>query len=218
VTTWGPPCQADRVSIKLFGATETWHKAGIYAVKYAELLALRTKYGRFLARRQEAGNTSDVQTYACRPIRGSSTGYSYHSWPRALDVRPAFNGLRDDGVLESDFTRFGLLDGVRFVGAFFAAGFDWGSTWDDTDGETQDQKCRLARRDLLRVGKKIRDGRVDAMHFECDDDSDAWSRERALAKLRRYRVLNPVYMRGVLKQAKAESLTELLSAWETGRA
>ncbi len=206
------------MNVHLFGAVSTWHEAGVYPLKYAELLALRTKYGQFLARRRREGNLSDVQTYACRPIRGSSDGYSFHSWPRALDIRPPENSLRDDGLLECDFRRFGLLDGVRFVSAFFAAGFDWGATWDDTDPETHDEKVRLVRRDLLRVGKVIRSGRVDAMHFELDDDSDAWSRATALAKLRRYRTLHPVYVGSVLREARAENLPQLLDAWDRAAA
>lgn len=217
--TWGPPCNEQaRITIRLFGGPLTWHEKGIYPVKYAELLALRTKYGRFLARRVAEGNPADRQSYACRPIRGLATVYSYHSWPRALDVRPPENPIRDDGVLQCDYTKFGLLDGVRFVSAFFAAGFDWGASWDDTDGDTQDEKVRLSRWVLLRVGKKIRDGRVDAMHWECDDDSDIWSRRRALRKLRTYRVRHPIYVAGVLKAAHVDRLGELLTAWEDGRA
>jgi hypothetical protein len=206
------------VTIKLFGADATWHPAGIYPVKYAELLALRTDYGRFLVQRRQAGYLSDIQTYACRPIRGSTTSWSYHSWPRALDIRPAENPMRDDGVLETDFTRFGLLDGLRFVSAFLSAGFDWGATWDDTDPLSSDEKVRLVRRMLLRAGQKVRDGRVDAMHFELDDDSDAWSEARALRKLRAYRVRHPVYMQRVLASAGVKTCRQLLRAWRDGKA
>ena len=126
--------------------------------------------------------------------------------------------MRDDGVFVSDFDKYGLLDGVRFVGAFLAAGFDWGATWDDTDGASEDERCRLTRRTLLRNGEKISSGRIDPMHFELDDDSDVWTTKRALRKLRAYRARHPIYVAQVLKDANADNLRELLVKWKKGDA
>lgn len=218
MASWGLPCNdASRVTIRLFGADATWHIRGVGQVKLAELAALRTKYGQFLARRRAEGHLGDVQTYACRPIRGASaTTYSLHSWPRAVDVRPSDNPMRDDGVLITDFTRFGLLDGVRFVSAFLWAGFDWGTTWDDTDNLDGPEGVRLVRRHLLRRGQRVRDGRVDPMHFELDEEP--WSDERVLRALRRFRLRHPIYMQQVLREAGARNLRELMQRWYTRRA
>ena len=212
---WGEPCQSrDRVTIRLFGSREVWHRLGVGQVKFAELLALRTKYGQFLRQRQAEGNTSDVQTYACRDIRGSTTTYSNHSWPRAVDIQPSLNPMRDDGVLECNFTNYGFVDGFRFVSSFIAASFDWGANW-----ITEDQRAeRISRWDLRRIGKKIRDGRVDAMHFEIGQGTGPWTDRKVVRKLRAYRAKHPVYMAGVLKAAKVNSCVKLLRAWKSGDA
>jgi hypothetical protein len=212
---WGPACRDDdRMTIRLFGTSKTWHKKGVGNIKYAELLALRTKYGRFLQERREA---LDVQTYACRPIRGSSS-WSYHSWPRALDIRPWENPMRDDGVFVTDFDKFGLWDAVRFVGAFLAAGFDWGATWDDTDGKSTDEKVRLTRWYLRKNGQVVRSGRVDPMHFELDDDSDVKSQKYWVRQVRRYRARHPRYVREVYRRAGVKGAAELVRKWYAGTA
>jgi hypothetical protein len=209
---WGLPCQdSNRVSIRAFGRTETWHRAGIGHLKYAELLALRTRYGRSLL--ELASRASDsapyvIQTYACRNVRGGETP-SNHSWPRAVDVKPWANPMRDDGVLVTDFTRFGFLDGLRFVSAWLAAGFEWGSTW---SGERP-----LARWALTRVGRKIRDGRVDPMHFEREADPHG---ERAywVRRVRAYALRHPRYVAQVKRRAQVHTIPKLVEAWWEGRA
>ena len=209
---WGLACAAaNRVSIRAFGRTETWHRAGIGHLKYAELLALRTRYGRELAElggSELANAPYFIQTYACRDVRGGDAP-SNHSWPRAVDVKPWQNPMRDDGVLITDFTKFGLIDGFRFVSAWLAAGFTWGSTWSASPP--------LARWALARVGKKIRDGRVDPMHFEREPEPHEarWYWRR---RVRRYAVLHPLYMRGVKARADVETITALVDAWFEGRA
>lgn len=216
---WGPPCRdADRVQILVFGARKTWHRQGIWPLKYAEMLAKQTKYGQMLTRRGEDGHSSDFQTYACRAIVGYPGTWSFHSWPRAADIRPWENPCRDDGVLVTDFDMFGLKDGLNFIGSFFAAGFDWGSTWDDTDGSKLDKKCRIAKHELKDNGKKIRNGRVDSMHFELDDDGDTWTDAKCLKKLRRYRIQHPVKMSKILKDADAKDCKGLMKRWREGKA
>ena len=205
MTSWGQPCvPATRCDITVFGMSKTWHRDGVEAVKYAEMLALRTDYGRFLARRREP---SDFQTYACRPIRGTTDTYSLHSWPRAVDIRPSENPMREDGILVSDFTRFGLDDGVAFVRAFLAAGFRWGGTWSDDP--------RVAARALANEGHKVLAGRCDTMHFELDGDPvlTGWA-----SRLRAFRRTSPVYFRKVLSAAGATTPEELLDAWRAGKA
>ncbi len=201
---WGRPCdESNLVTIQLFGLRKTWHRAGVGHVKYAELLALRTRYGASLGR-----STWDVQTYNCREVRGGTTT-SNHSWPRAVDIRPSANPMRDDGVLVTDYTRHGLVDGLRFVSAWLSAGFRWGATW---SGERP-----LARWALLRVGKKIRDGRVDPMHFEREapprSDKRYWAR-----RVRRYALRHPAYIRRVKRAAGVRTVPELVEAWWEGRA
>lgn len=203
--TWGAPCDTSQhVRVRLFGQTETWHRAGVEAVKFAELLALRTRYGRFLVERKDPW---DFQTYACRPIRGSQTGYSLHSWPRATDIRPAQNPLRDDGVLITDFDRFGYEDGVAFVEAWLRAGFRWGGTW-STDP-------KAARKALRNNGKKVFDGRVDTMHFEIATDpvTTGW-----VERLRAVRRDHPDHVQRVLDDAGLDSLKALVAAWREGKA
>ncbi len=112
---------------------------------------MTTKYG------QEVRRSGIVWTYACREVRGGST-HSEHSHPIALDINPPANPLKDDGVLRTDFGRFGIEDGVGFVNAFKEAGFRWGGDW-STDPSNTERVLRSNER-------KVRDGRVDPMHFE----------------------------------------------------
>ena len=205
MTAWGEPCQSHaQVRLRLFGGEDTWHREGVEAVKYAELLALRTRYGRLLAGRSEP---TDFQTYACRPIRGTEGTYSLHSWPRAVDIRPSANPMRDDGVLITDFTRFGLADGQAFVRAFLGAGFRWGGTWSHDPA--------VADRALARNGQKVLAGRCDTMHFELDRDPvrTGWA-----ARLRAFRRAHPIYFADTLRAAGAATAEELLDAWRAGEA
>lgn len=205
MSDWGAPCRdADRVSIPLFGRPRQWHRLGIEAVKFAELRATATRYGRFMAERADPW---DFQTYNCRPVTGSTTGYSLHSWPRAVDIRPSENALRDDGVLVSDFDRFGLQDGVEFIAAFLACGFRWGATWSDSRAE--------AAAALRRNGQRLRQGRVDAHHFELDKPpvTDGW-----LRRLKVYAAKEPKHVAAVMAEAKVASPADLIEAWRAGTA
>jgi len=152
-------CQtADHVKVAALGQTVRWHKDCILPFRAAIKLASRTEYGKWLLGRKELW---DVQTYACREVRGGS-GHSEHSHPVALDVRPGSNPMRDDGILITDYDRFGLDDGEAFVNAFIWCGFRSGIAY-----YTIPEKTRSY---LAQNGKKIRDGRVDPMHFEFAHD------------------------------------------------
>lgn len=210
--SWGAPCAvSSRATIRLFGRSELWVRAGIGQVKFAELKALRTKYGRDLRAFGQSSNanaTFAVQTYACRAIRGGAIP-SMHSWPRAADIKPWLNPMRDDGVLTTDFRKYGLVDGLRWVNAWLWSGFRWGATWSG-------QKP-MARRFLLRVGQKVRDGRVDPMHFELYRDQP-WSRAKTIRRLRRYGARHLRYWRHVKRRARVKTAGQLYDAWLAGRA
>lgn len=206
MATWGPPCDSSNLTpVLLFGQTETVHRCAVEAFKYAELLALRTAYGRMLVARDER---TDFQTYACRPIRGTENTWSNHSWARATDIRPSANPMREDGVLITDFDKFGYRDGLAFIYAFLDAGFRWGGTW------SHDKATAASA--LHRNGQKVRDGRVDTMHFELDQPepiTDGWVR-----RLRAYRLANPRYMARVLRAADVKTCEQLVAAWHACRA
>jgi hypothetical protein len=157
VSEWSSCVAGNIVQVDVFGRRGTapgmspWHEEALPPIELAVKAALRTRYGRRLER------AGIIWTYACRDIRGSS-GHSEHSHPIALDVNPPRNPLRDDGLMICDFTTFGYDDGRAFVFAFLNNGFSWGATWS--------RSKREAERALKNIGKKIRSGRVDPMHFE----------------------------------------------------
>lgn len=158
---WSKCNTADHERVAALGQTVRWHKDALLPFLAAIALARKTEYGKWLMSRKDVW---DVQTYACRSIRGSD-GHSEHSHPVALDVRPGSNPLRDDGVLVTDFDKFGIDDGVAFVNAFLACGFRSGITYYTDATKTRGY--------LKQNGKKIRKGRVDPMHFEFAHDP-AW--------------------------------------------
>lgn len=211
MATWGKPCELDnRITIRLFGAAKVWHRAGVGYVKYAELLAMRTRYGRFLAKRLANGHLLDVQTYSCRTVRGGSD-WSMHAWPRAVDIRPEENPMSDSGVLRTDFDLFGLVDGVRWLMAWSLAGFKWGAIWARISGPIE------ARHLLKENGRTIRDGRVDPMHFEIEDPEPK-SRSYWVKRVRRFARRHPIYMRKVFKAARVRTARELVEKWYAGEA
>lgn len=196
----------------LFGRRVRLARAAIPALKWAELRARRTRYGRWLAERDQA--EVPIWTYAYRPIRGSSgpvspDNHSEHVHGHTIDLDPPRNPMREDGVLVCDFARFGVRDGTRFLAAFLPA-FRWGGTWSTSRLE--------ARRALRRVGERIRDGRVDPMHLELVLTQEQVRETRWLRRLRAYRAAHPLYMARVLRSAGVRGCRELLEAWREGRA
>jgi peptidoglycan hydrolase-like protein with peptidoglycan-binding domain len=132
--------------------------------RIAQFQALRTQYGKFL-RQRYIEDLFAFQTGNCRNIDGTTPAtpgkHSEHAHWHTVDIRPAQNQVRNDGVLKCEFDMFGLDDGVKFLRAFLHDGwFRWGGTWSSS--------LAVARDALARNGQKIRDGKVDAMHFELE--------------------------------------------------
>lgn len=130
-------------------------------------IAAGSRYGRKLAADWRAGNWSYFQTFACRSVRGSTT-HSEHAHSVAFDVRPFANSLHDDGVLVTDFDRYGEDDGIAFLHSIMdpipglGNPFQWG-------GGNYTNDVAIAVAYFKRRGSKIINGRVDAMHFEVDN-------------------------------------------------
>jgi hypothetical protein len=162
--SWPDPIPQSKPA--LFGREVGVHpKAGL-PFRLVEALALQTRYGQLLA---SAPDWTWFQTFANRGIRSADPPiHSEHSHSIAVDVRPAFNPMRDDGVFLSDFDRFGVDDGVAFVMAFYRAGFRWGAIWTSPLDHSLPDIERQVKKVFGKQGKSIRDGRVDTMHFELE--------------------------------------------------
>jgi D-alanyl-D-alanine carboxypeptidase len=150
----------------LFGRAVAVHPKAVLPFQLAEALALQTRYGQLL---RSAPDWTWFQTFANRGIRSADPPiHSEHSHSIAVDVRPAFNPMRDDGVFLTDFDRFGIDDGVEFVMAFYRAGFRWGAIWTSPLDHSLTDIEKLVRGAFAKKGQGIRDGRVDTMHFELE--------------------------------------------------
>ena len=204
--SWGSPCDSVNMTrIKLYGFDKIVHKNAAVQFKLAELLSLRSRYGRELAR---IDDTWKVQTFACRPIRGSSS-YSKHSYGIAVDIKPGLNPMRDDGALYTDFDKFGVKDGMEFVKAWTDAGFRWGAVWSATTSI-------ILGALKLKQGAKVRDGRTDPMHMELGDTP--MDIRKVMDRLRKFRKTNPELLDDAMKAAKATDLYDLVTAWRAGKA
>src|SRR5262249_9186815 len=131
-------------------------------------LAKQTQYGAFLCTRPD---WTWFQTFAFRVIRGDGgpvgpENHSEHAHSIAVDIRPFANSMREDGVLITDFDKFGLEDGVAFVSASLTAGFRWGGNW--VEPFDYPGAVAAARHAIANKNHKVRDGRVDTMHFELE--------------------------------------------------
>jgi len=134
-------------------------------LRLVEARAWRSEYGRRLLEGQ-----GTIAAYACRNRRPypetpvTWARHSEHAHGTAVDVNAASNPFRSDGVLTSDFARFGLEDGRDWLAAWLEPPpglpvlFRWGGTW-GTDLE-------LAVVALRHEGERVRSGTVDPMHFE----------------------------------------------------
>lgn len=203
---WGPPCaQINLQGISLFGCSKVVHKDAVLSFKVAELLSTATKYGRELLR---IDNNYKVQTYVCRPIRGSET-YSRHAYGIAVDIKPWVNPMRDDGLLYTDFDKFGVKDGYNFVKAWTAAGFRWGGIWSSTASAVLGA-LRLVQ------GARVRSGRTDPMHMELGDSPVPTPKLRKVVN--EFGQREPELYALALRKAKARNMDELFAAWKAGRA
>ena len=160
----------DWASVPIFGGpAATWNKHAAPVLQYVtKRVEVGSRYGVFLADGWRRGERTWFQTAACRDIRGS-TAHSEHAHTVAVDIRPWENPLRDDGVLITDFDRFGIEDGESFLHSMMdpipglRAPWQWaGAAW-TSDVDVALKYFREGR------GEKVRDGRVDAMHFELDN-------------------------------------------------
>lgn len=166
-TTW-PLCPAT-TELDWLGRTIRVHPLAAPAFRLVELRALRTQYGWALA----TGGLEPAPTgaYVCRNRRPypeqpvTWERHSEHAHGVAADVNYDDNRLRADGVLDSDFARFGTEDGEDWLRCWLEPPeglpvlFRWGGGW-VTDPE---QACLLLTR---HNGERIRSGTVDPMHFE----------------------------------------------------
>jgi len=134
-------------------------------LRLLELRALRTAYGERLST-----GAGTIAFFACRnrrpypetPVTWSR--HSEHAHGTCGDIEPGANPFRPDGVLETDFDRFGYPDGCDWLAAWLEPPpglpvlFRWGGVW-TTDLATA---CLALRH----KGERVRSGVVDAMHFE----------------------------------------------------
>ncbi len=166
-TTW-PLCPSVSETVWL-GQRISVHPLALPAFRLVELRALRTEYGTALAEGRldpaptGAFNCRNRRPYPEKPVTWSQ--HSEHSHGVAIDVNYDDNRLRTDGVLMSDFDRFGVEDGCDWLRCWLSPPeglpvlFRWGGGW-TTD---EQQACTLLAH---HNGDKIRTGTVDPMHFE----------------------------------------------------
>lgn len=140
--------------------------AALFAYTLARA-AHRSQYGAWLLERLRDGYASDLQTYACRSIRGGSS-HSEHSHTVAFDVRPWDNPLSDRGFLITDFDRFGAADGEAWLHAIGDPIPGLGPAW-QWGGSLYSEDVDVWIACFRRRGSRITTGRVDAMHFEVAD-------------------------------------------------
>ena len=148
---------SDHAQVSIFGIAGTapglsrWHEDAVEPIERAIAAALKTRYGQDCTK-----NGFGIWTYACRDIRAGAS-HSEHAHPLAVDINAPKNGMSDAGILHTDFHKFSREDGAAFVNAFKRAGFRWGGDWSTNP---------IGPNFFDKAGQKIRDGRVDAMHFE----------------------------------------------------
>jgi hypothetical protein len=168
VTTVWPMCPEDRVQIAFLGHEITVLPDVVDAFRLVALRAVRTRYGEFLSTQPLI--TTPTGGYACRNRRPHPETpvtvelHSEHCHGHTVDVNWDNNPFREDGVLQTDFDRFGLDDGCDWLECWLAPPpgltvfFRWGGGW-TTD-------LQEACVNLGQNGQQISTGNVDGMHFE----------------------------------------------------
>jgi len=163
-----PLCPPDKVEIGFLGHRIEVHPDAADAFRLVELRAQRTHYGTWLSEQTRA--TTPTGGFVCRNRRPhpetpvTEELHSEHCHGHTIDVNWDDNPLREDGLLKTDFDRFGLEDGADWLGCWLEpppeleAFYRWGGGW------TTDLKQATAN--LERNGQVIRDGVTDGMHFE----------------------------------------------------
>ena len=108
------------------------------------------------------GNCRNRRPYPETPVTWDR--HSEHAHAVAADIDYDSNPLRTDGVLQSNFDRFGYEDGCDWLECWLEPPeglgvlFRWGGGWTTDAGQ--------AAVNLRHNGERIRSGTVDAMHFE----------------------------------------------------
>ncbi len=161
--TW-PLCPPS-TTVSFLGHQLAVAQALVPCLRVVELRARRSEYGAWLSR--GAGtvggyNCRNRRPYPERPVTWAR--HSEHAHGTAIDVNAPANPFSEDGVLRTDFARFGLEDGRDWLAAWLTAPeglpvfFRWGGTW------TTDLEAACVA--LRHVGERVRSGTVDPMHFE----------------------------------------------------
>jgi hypothetical protein len=165
--TW-PLCPESLREITFLGRAIAVHELAVAPLELVEARALRSAYGVALA--EGRLDPAPTGAYVCRNRRPypeqpvTWDRHSEHAHGIAVDVNYDDNRLRTDGVLVTDFDRFGYEDGVDWLAAWLepppglSVLFRWGGGW-VTDLE---QASVLLRHNH----ERIRTGTVDPMHFE----------------------------------------------------
>jgi hypothetical protein len=109
----------------------------MYSVRFPVRKMLRVD--RFRADDDASMAADNTSAFNCRPITGSTSGFSVHSYGRAIDVNPLENPYVKGGTVlppaGKAFTnranvRPGMVrHGDRVWAAFTAHGFRWGGDW-----------------------------------------------------------------------------------------
>lgn len=211
-TTWPLFPEPDTVPVEFCG--HTIHVATIAApcFELVDVRARRTEYGVWLAETDSftptgAFNYRNRRPYPETPVTVEL--HSEHAHGVAVDVNYDDNPLRTDGVLATDFDRFGWEDGCDWLACWLEPPeglpvfFRWGGGW-TTDLE---QACV----NLRHSGERIRTGVVDGMHFELalsPAEVRAYEWDKAIAE----EVAMNKQLQALVEQApgirKAVSLTE----------
>lgn len=152
-------------TVLIWGHNESVHPQSVIAWRVVSFITQKeSAYGRSLAS-SSTSNAFTLQTYNCRFIGGTHI-HSEHAHALASDVRPGSNPLRTDGVLITDFDRFGDADALAFLAGYLRMGFRSGINW--CNPITSGVPFCLAdlKRSLANEGHRVRNGRVDSMHLE----------------------------------------------------
>lgn len=166
-TTWPLFPMPATEEVDFLGHSIRVHELAVPAFRVVALRAERTEYGLWLQRTESATPTGAFNYRNRRPYPESPVTLSWHSEHAhgvAADVNYDDNPFRTDGVLATDFDRFGYDDGVDWLTCWLEPPdhlplfFRWGGGW-TTD-------LHQAAVNLRHNGERIRTGSVDPMHFE----------------------------------------------------
>lgn len=165
--TWPLFPKPETTEVELCGHTIYVAAIAVPAFELVDARARRSEYGVWLAETDSftptgAFNYRNRRPYPETPV--TVERHSEHAHGVAVDVNYDDNPLRTDGVLVSDFDRFGWEDGCDWLACWLEPPpdlpvfFRWGGGW------TSD--LEQAGLNLRHNGERIRTGVVDGMHLE----------------------------------------------------